>query len=61
MDTIQFDTAPCVLSKIDVSKWGGGGVICMNSFRFFPIHAAIHADYRHAVMQTCNADYQHPN
>jgi hypothetical protein len=32
-------------------------VICMNAFRFFPIHA----DYRHAVMQTCHADYQHPS
>jgi hypothetical protein len=32
----------------------------MNAFQFFPIHAAIHADYRHAVMQNCHADYQHP-
>ena len=33
------------------------GVICMNPFRLM---RRIHADYSHAVMQSCHAHYQHP-
>ena len=34
------------------------GVICMNPFRLM---RRIHADYSHAVMQSCHAHYQHPH
>ena len=34
------------------------GVICMNPFRLM---RRIHADYSHAVMQSCHAHYQHPS
>jgi hypothetical protein len=45
---------PSTIVFVKESQMKDMGVICMNPFRFM---RRIHADYYHAVMQSCHAHY----